>query len=84
MLPDAMKERATAMENGDSAQALDMRIEAIPAYNTTPERMQYHPEGRDNGYVLTIGGSRFYITFICGHWGPSKVTCGEVQGPRTR
>ncbi|MGR3522957.1 MAG: MBL fold metallo-hydrolase [Paracoccus sp. (in: a-proteobacteria)] len=61
MLPDAMKERATAMENGDSAQALDMRIAAIPAYNTTPERMQYHPEGRDNGYVLTIGGSRFYI-----------------------
>ena len=23
--------------------------------------MQYHPVGRDNGYVLTIGGKRFYI-----------------------
>ena len=23
--------------------------------------MQYHPPGRDNGYVLTIGGKRFYI-----------------------
>ena len=37
------------------------QIDAIPAYNTTPDRLQYHPQGRDNGYVLTIGGRRFYI-----------------------
>ena len=33
----------------------------MPAYNTTPDRLQYHPKGRDNGYVLTIGGLRVYI-----------------------
>lgn len=61
MLPDAMKERATAMANGDAAEAIGMQIEAVPAYNLTEDRLQYHPQGRDNGYVLTIGGSRFYI-----------------------
>lgn len=60
-LPDAMKERASVMANGDTAEALGMQIEAIPAHNITEDRMQYHPVGRDNGYVLTIGGQRFYI-----------------------
>lgn len=61
MLPDAMRERASAMANGDAAEVLGMRIDAVPAHNITEDRMQYHPVGRDNGYVLTIGGSRFYI-----------------------
>ena len=38
-----------------------MPVEAIPAYNTTPDRVQYHPQGRDNGYVLGIGDLRVYI-----------------------
>lgn len=61
MLPEDMKARATAMANGDQASALDMTIEAVPAYNITPERLEYHPKGRDNGYIMTIGGKRFYI-----------------------
>lgn len=60
-LPEAMKERASIMANGDMAEAIGMQIEAIPAHNTTEDRMQYHPVGRDNGYVLTIGGKRVYI-----------------------
>ena len=61
MLPDAMQERAIAMANGETVEAIGVRIEAVPACNVTEERLQYHPPGRDNGYVLTIGGSRFYI-----------------------
>lgn len=61
MLPADLQGRATAMANGDQAQAIGLGIEAVPAYNTTPDRQQYHPQGRDNGYVLTIGGKRFYI-----------------------
>lgn len=61
MLPEGMKERASTMANGDMVEVLGLQIEAIPAHNITEERMQYHPEGRDNGYVLTIGGKRFYI-----------------------
>ncbi|QBX33327.1 MBL fold metallo-hydrolase [Paracoccus liaowanqingii] len=61
MLPEAMAARVTAMANGDTGEALGLTIEAIPAYNITPERAQYHPQGRDNGYVLTIGGQRVLI-----------------------
>jgi len=50
------------MRNGDSAEyASDIKIEAVPAYNSTPGREQYHPKGRDNGYVLTLDGLRIYI-----------------------
>ena len=61
MLPDAMKDRASAMENGDMVETLGLTVSAVPAYNTTEDRLQYHPPGRDNGYVLGIGGKRFYI-----------------------
>jgi len=61
MLPEAMAGRATTMENGDTGEALGLPVEAIPAYNTTEDRLQNHPQGRDNGYVLTVGGSRFLI-----------------------
>ena len=50
------------MQNGDSVQyASDIKIEAVPAYNTTPDHLQFHPKGRDNGYVLTLDGLRIYI-----------------------
>ncbi|MBQ7251980.1 MAG: MBL fold metallo-hydrolase [Kiritimatiellae bacterium] len=39
----------------------DVSIEAVPAYNTTPGREKFHPKGRDNGYVLTLGGLRIYV-----------------------
>lgn len=61
MLPEAMQGRATAMANGDTGTALDYDLEAIPAYNITEDRLQYHPQGRDNGYILAIGGKRFLI-----------------------
>ena len=51
-----------ALKNGDKVKyANDITIEAVPAYNTTPGREQYHPQGRDNGYVLTLDGLRIYI-----------------------
>lgn len=50
------------MKNGDRMQiADDFTIEAVPAYNTTEGRTQFHPQGRDNGYILTIDGLRIYI-----------------------
>jgi len=61
MLPEALASNAREMANGDSDSFGDIAIEAIPAYNTTEDRLQYHPQGRDNGYILTIGGKRVYI-----------------------
>ncbi|MBQ3350681.1 MAG: MBL fold metallo-hydrolase [Thermoguttaceae bacterium] len=51
-----------ALKNGDSHKiAKDIQLDAVPAYNTTPGHTQFHPKGRDNGYVLTIDGLRIYI-----------------------
>lgn len=61
MLPAELQAKATAIANGEATTVNDLGIEAIPAYNTTPERMQYHPQGRDNGYVLSVDGLRVYI-----------------------
>ena len=33
----------------------------MPAYNTSAGKEKFHPKGRDNGYVLTMGGKRVYI-----------------------
>ena len=53
---------STALANGEShALAKGIALEAVPAYNTTPGHTQFHPKGRDNGYVLTIDGLRIYI-----------------------
>lgn len=50
------------MANGNKLQIVDdFTIEAVPAYNTSEGRMQFHPKGRDNGYILTIDGLRIYI-----------------------
>lgn len=61
MLPEGLKSRARALANGESAELAGIGIEAIPAYNTTPERLQYHPKGRDNGYVLSLAGQRVLV-----------------------
>ena len=61
MLPEELKERASAIGNGDSTEFEGMGIEAIAAYNLTEERLKYHPKGRDNGYLLTVDGMRIYI-----------------------
>ena len=51
-----------AMMNGDKMQLTDdFSVEAVPAYNTTEGHLQFHPKGRDNGYILTLDGLRIYI-----------------------
>lgn len=52
------------MENGDRKTEGDLQVEAVPAYNLVHKRENgepYHPRGRGNGYVLTIGDLRVYI-----------------------
>lgn len=62
MLSDDHKAKATALANGESGTFGELMIEAIPAYNLTPERANFHPEGRDNGYVLNFDGYRVYVS----------------------
>jgi len=50
------------MNNGETRTVAGLKIEAIPAYNTTVERLNFHPQGRDNGYVIEKDGVRLYIS----------------------
>ena len=50
------------MKNGDKEDLNSgIKVEAVPAYNTSEGRTQFHPKGRDNGYILTLDGLRIYI-----------------------
>ena len=47
-------------ENADLPQGI--KLDVVPAYNTTPGREQFHPKNNGNGYVLTFpGGLRLYV-----------------------
>ena len=50
------------MANGDKMELPGgIQLEAVPAYNISEDHTQFHPKGRDNGYVLTIDGLKIYI-----------------------
>jgi L-ascorbate metabolism protein UlaG (beta-lactamase superfamily) len=53
--------KGIVMKNGEMKTVEGFEIEAVPAYNTTEGRDKFHPKGRDNGYILTIGKKRIYI-----------------------
>lgn len=56
---------ATVIRNGESKTIGAWTIEAVPMYNLKrgPEPGKlFHDKGRGNGYVLTYGGKRFYIS----------------------
>ena len=61
-VPEADRGRITVVANGESFKWGDSVIEAIAAYNLTPERQNFHAKGRGNGYVVTLGGKRIYIS----------------------
>ena len=55
------KTKVKTLANGEKTEVVGIAIEAVPAYNTTPEKAKFHPKGRDNGYVLSMGGKKIYI-----------------------
>jgi L-ascorbate metabolism protein UlaG (beta-lactamase superfamily) len=55
---------AMAMKPGDRQEVNGIVIEAVHAYNIINMRapgQPFHPKGSGVGYILTIGGKRFYI-----------------------
>ncbi|MBF6597752.1 MAG: MBL fold metallo-hydrolase [Fermentimonas sp.] len=54
--------KGDVMKNGDSLHLTEnIKIEAVPAYNTTEGREKFHPRHRDNGYIVNIEDVRIYI-----------------------
>ena len=60
-LPAALKGNAAAIANGADTELAGIPVRAIGAYTLTAERLQYHPRGVGNGYVLTLGDKLVYI-----------------------
>ena len=58
-LTASLKTQGMAMTNGASTNIMGITVDAVPAYNLTST---WHAKGQGNGYLLTIGGKRIYIS----------------------
>jgi L-ascorbate metabolism protein UlaG (beta-lactamase superfamily) len=61
-LPDEYKPHVRLLRNGQQLDTLGLRVSAIPMYNLPEATDAPHPKGRGNGYVLTLGGKRIYLS----------------------
>ncbi|WP_425390842.1 MBL fold metallo-hydrolase [Ekhidna sp.] len=61
-LPEEMKKRAAVIDNGQTIVFEEVEILGIPMYNLPETEDSRHPKGRGNGYVLTLGDKRLYIS----------------------
>lgn len=61
-LGEAFFHKQHALPNGSSMKWKSLRVEAVPMYNLPETEDSRHPKGRGNGYVLTLGGKRVYIS----------------------
>jgi len=50
------------LKNGDKKIYAGVLIEAIPMYNMTEDRLNFHKKGQGNGYVVTLKEKRIYIS----------------------
>ncbi len=50
------------LKNGETKKFGAIKVEGIPMYNITEERLKFHPKGRGNGYVITLNKKRIYIS----------------------
>jgi L-ascorbate metabolism protein UlaG (beta-lactamase superfamily) len=50
-------------EDSDSPGSMILEeVEAVAAYNTSPEKLNFHPKARlHNGWIVTFGGTRIYV-----------------------
>jgi L-ascorbate metabolism protein UlaG (beta-lactamase superfamily) len=60
-LPESLKGQAEAVANGGSTELNGLPIAVTTAHNTTEDRMQYHPVGVGNGYLITFGDKVVYV-----------------------
>lgn len=61
-LPEVYKKKMVVIGNGEATNQAGVSIMATPMYNLPETEDSRHPKGRGNGYVLTMGGKRVYIS----------------------
>jgi len=60
-LPLAERAQTKVLANDEEIEIGGVSIEAVPMYNLSPDR-KFHDKGRGNGYVVTLSGTRIYIS----------------------
>jgi L-ascorbate metabolism protein UlaG (beta-lactamase superfamily) len=61
-LAPSIKGKAARLANGETLALGDFSVEAVAAYNLTADRLKFHSKGRGNGYILSLGGKRLYLS----------------------
>lgn len=61
-LPDTFHQQLIIMDNGQTTDKVGFPVRAMPMYNLPESPDSYHPKGWGNGYVLTLGAKRVYIS----------------------
>jgi L-ascorbate metabolism protein UlaG (beta-lactamase superfamily) len=69
-LSTALKAITIPLAYGSSTNLLGLTIDTIPAYNSN------HPKGTGNGYIVTIGGRRLYMSGDTGDIAEMKTITG--------
>ncbi|WP_299248421.1 MBL fold metallo-hydrolase [uncultured Lacinutrix sp.] len=62
LLPKGLRLNTNPMVNGSKENYEIFTVETVPMYNLREEALKFHPKGRGNGYVLTFGKERIYIS----------------------
>jgi L-ascorbate metabolism protein UlaG (beta-lactamase superfamily) len=60
-MPADLKAKTHVLANGANTAVDEIAIDAVPMYNTTAARADFHPKGVGNGYIVTLGGKRVYV-----------------------
>ena len=61
-MPAEWKDKIVVLHNGDTTVQHGISITAVAMYNMPGDSTVHHPKGKGNGYVLNLGGKRFYIS----------------------
>lgn len=61
-LPENLKDKAIVLNNGKTTSIMNISITAVPMYNLPETAETRHPKGRGNGYVVTFGDKKLYVS----------------------
>ncbi len=61
-LGDFSFRQITKLDNGQIRDIANGQVEAVPMYNLPNDETARHPKGWGNGYVITLGQQRIYIS----------------------
>lgn len=62
LLPARLQAQCNLLANDAEVDLDNVLIKGIPMYNLPPSPEAFHPMGRGNGYVLTLGAEHIYIS----------------------